>query len=280
MENQNNIRNDHRVLIAIPAFNEESRISDILDKVKYYKDHTLFVDDGSADKTEQLIKNAGFMCIRHRINLGLTEFYKTVLKYALENDYTHMLTLDSDGQHEPDCIGKFLEKLKHFDLVVGNRFHNPTDVPIQKLASNLFASLLMRKVVGKQLPDVACGFRGMRIAPLFVNYKVQSFGVVYDMLIRYIQAERPLDFVNIPVIYHKDTRLVTKTIEIVSLINVIRQYHDTREMERILISMEKRKDFKMKLFGFEFFAYYSDPQAYVFQTDHEKALEYYSLFKS
>lgn len=277
---KNQVKSENRVLIAIPAFNEESRINSVLQKTECYRNQLLFVDDGSTDQTGKLIENAGFRCIRHRINLGLTEFYNTVLKYAVENNYTHMLTLDSDGQHEPECITKFLTKLEKFDLVVGNRFHNPGNVPEQKLASNLFAALLLRKVVGLQLPDVACGFRGLKIAPLFVDYRVQSFGVVYDMIIRYIKTQRPLDYVNIPVIYHPGTRLVTKTVEIVSLINVIRQYADNRDMERILISLERRKDFKMKLFGFEFIARYSEPMAYVFHTDHLKALQYFRSFNS
>ncbi len=278
MENQS--KSVNRVLIAIPAFNEEKRIGSVLQKTEIYRNQLLFVDDGSTDQTGKLIEKAGFKCIRHRINLGLTEFYNTVLKYAAENDYTHLLTLDSDGQHEPEYISKFLTKLSKYDLVLGNRFHNQENVPEQKLASNLFAALLVRKVIGLQLPDVACGFRGMKIAPLFVNYRVQSFGIVYDMIIRYIKTQRPLDYVNIPVIYHPGTRLVTKTVEIVSLINVIRQYVDNREMERILISLERRKDFKMKLFGFEFFACYSEPMAYVFRTDQTKALQYFRSFNA
>jgi glycosyltransferase involved in cell wall biosynthesis len=265
----------NRVLIAIPAFNEASRIGNILKKVDCLKDQVLFVDDGSTDLTGQMIENAGFSCIRHKINLGLTHFYETVLKYAVENNYTHLLTLDSDGQHEPDFIQEFITMMESYDLVIGNRFHNPVDVPLQKLASNFFATQLLRKVIGQNLPDVACGFRGMKIESVFGNYKIQSFGVVYDMLIRYIMTRRPLSYVNIPVIYNHDVRLVTKTVEIVSLINVVRQYINLLELERILILMEKHRDFRIKLFNFNFIANYSDPMAYVFHTDLEKAIRYY-----
>lgn len=267
--------NQNRVLIAIPAFNEANRIGNILEKVECFNDNVLFVDDGSTDLTGQMIENAGFNCIRNRLNLGLTEFYNTVLKYAVENHYTHLLTLDSDGQHEPDFIQEFITRMEKYDLVIGNRFHNPLAVPLQKLASNFFATQLIRRVIGQSLPDVACGFRGMKIESVFGNYKIQSFGVVYDLLIRYVMTRRPLNYVNIPVIYNHDVRLVTKTVEIVSLINVVRQYINLPELEKILILMEKRRDFKMKLFNFEFVANYSAPMAYVFQTDYEKAIRYY-----
>lgn len=275
MNNVRNSENPNQVLIAIPAFNEANRIGNILEKVDCFKDHVLFVDDGSADLTGQMIENAGFNCIRHKINLGLTHFYDTVLKYAVKNHYTHLLTLDSDGQHEPDFIQVFITEMVKYDLVIGNRFHNPVNIPVQKLASNFFATQLLRKVIGQSLPDVACGFRGMKIKSVFGNYKIQSFGVVYDMLIRYIMTRRPLSYVNIPVIYNNDVRLVTKTVEIVSLINVVRQYLNFPELEKILVLMEKRKDFKIKLFNFEFVANYSAPMAYVFQTDYEKAIRYY-----
>jgi len=275
MNNVRNSENRNQVLIAIPAYNEANRIGNILEKVDCFKGQVLFVDDGSTDLTGQMIENAGFNCIKHKINLGLTHFYETVLKYAAENHYTHLLTLDSDGQHEPNFIQEFITRMESYDLVIGNRFHNPVDVPLQKLASNFFATQLLRKVIGQNLPDVACGFRGMKIESVFGNYKIQSFGVVYDMLIRYIMTRRPLSYVNIPVIYNHDVRLVTKTVEIVSLINVVRQYINLPDLEKILLLMEKHKDFRIKLFNFDFVANYSAPMAYVFQTDLDKAIRYY-----
>jgi glycosyltransferase involved in cell wall biosynthesis len=276
MENQIKSEKDFQVLIAIPAFNEETRINQVLEKVGDYKNQLIFVDDGSTDRTGWLIENSGFSCIRHKLNLGLTQFYNTVLKYAIENGYTHLLTLDSDGQHRPEYIGEFIERLRHFDMVVGNRFHEIGKVPVQKLASNFFATQLLRKVIGQNLPDVACGFRAMKIESVFGNYKIQSFGVVYDLLIRYAMTSKPLTYVNIPVVYNNDVRLVTNIVEIVSLINVVRQYINLPELEKILILMEKRRDFKLKLFNFHFNAIYSEPMAYVFQTDQNKALQYYS----
>jgi len=190
------------VLIAIPAYNEEKYIGILLNQLEAYKNQALVVNDGSTDKTEQLIKESGFTYISNAINWGLTEFYKTSLEWAIKNGYTHMITLDSDGQHDPSFVEDFMEKVQKYDLVVGNRFTNLEPIPASKIASNLFAALLSRKIHGIILPDVACGFRGMRISTVFGGYRIEAFGVVYDMLFRFVKSGSNVGYVNIPAIYH------------------------------------------------------------------------------
>jgi glycosyltransferase involved in cell wall biosynthesis len=267
------------VLISIPAYNEEKYISVILNQLSSYKKYVLVVNDGSTDNTEQLIRESGFTSISNSINWGVTEFYKTSLEYAIKNNYTHMITLDSDGQHDPSFVEDFIKKLEHFDLIVGNRFTNLSGIPESKIASNLFASLLSRKIHGITLPDVACGFRGMKISSVFGGYRIEAFGVVYDMLFRFVKSGSQVGYVNIPAIYHPSDVYATKIDEIVSLINVARQYIDWSELERILVKIIKRKDFKLSLFGYDFKAQYLDSKEYIFSTDLTKAKAYYDQFK-
>jgi len=267
------------VLIAIPAYNEEKYIGILLNQLKDYKNQALVVNDGSTDKTEQLIKESGFTYISNAINWGLTEFYKTSLEWAIKNGYTHMITLDSDGQHDPSFVEDFMEKVQKYDLVVGNRFTNLEPIPASKIASNLFAALLSRKIHGIILPDVACGFRGMRISTVFGGYRIEAFGVVYDMLFRFVKSGSNVGYVNIPAIYPPSDVYATKIDEIVSLLNVARQYIDWSELERILVKIIKRKDFKLSLFGYDFKAQYLDSKEYIFSTDLTKAKAYYDQFK-
>jgi len=276
---QESQRMNKNILIAIPAFNEEKQIREVLDKLSAYRDQAIIVNDGSKDTTEALIRESGFAFITHSINWGLTEFYKTSIDYALRNNYTHMITLDSDGQHDPDDIGAFIEKLEHYDLVVGNRFTNVDSIPESKIASNLFAALLSKKVHGLTLPDVACGFRGMRISEVFGGYKIESFGVIYDMLFRFVKSGKQVGYVEIPAIYHEKDVHSTKIEEIVSLINVARQYIDWYELEKILVKISQKKDFKLSMFGYAFHAKNLNSSDYVFHTDQQKAINYYNSFK-
>jgi len=268
------------VLIAIPAYNEEKYIGILLNQLTEYKKQALVVNDGSSDNTEQLIKESGFPYVSNAINWGLTEFYKTTLEYAIKNNYTHMITLDSDGQHDPSYVEDFIKKVHEYDLVVGNRFTNPETIPESKIASNLFAALLSRKIHGIVLPDVACGFRGMKISSVFGGYRIEAFGVVYDMLFRFIKSGSKVGYVNIPAIYHPSDVYATKINEIVSLINVARQYIDWFELEKILVKIIKKKDFKISLYGHDFYAQYLDSKEYLFSTDLPKAKAYYDHFKT
>ena len=268
------------VLISIPAFNEEKHISIILNQLSAFKEYVLVVNDGSTDNTEQLIRVSGFTYISNSINWGITEFYKTSLEYAIKNNYTHMITLDSDGQHDPSYVEDFMKKLEHFDLIVGNRFTDLSIIPESKIASNLFAALLSRKIHGIILPDVACGFRGMKISSVFGGYRIEAFGVVYDMLFRFVKSGSQVGYVNIPAIYHPSDVYATKIDEIVSLLNVARQYIDWSVLEKILVKIIKRKDFKLRLFGYDFRAQYLDSKEYLFSTDLIKATAYYDQFKT
>jgi glycosyltransferase involved in cell wall biosynthesis len=268
------------VLIAIPAYNEEKYIGILLNQLEAYKNQALVVNDGSTDKTEQLIKESGFTYISNAINWGLTEFYKTSLEWAIKNGYTHMITLDSDGQHDPSFVEDFMEKVQKYDLVVGNRFTNLEPIPASKIASNLFAALLSRKIHGIILPDVACGFRGMRISTVFGGYRIEAFGVVYDMLFRFVKSGSNVGYVNIPAIYPPSDVYATKIDEIVSLLNVARQYINWLELEKILVKIIKKKDFKLRLFGHDFQAQYLDSKEYLFSTDLRKAKTYYDQFKT
>ncbi|MCD4788440.1 MAG: glycosyltransferase family 2 protein [Bacteroidales bacterium] len=266
---------DKKILIAIPAFNEEKKISTVLEKIYDFRDQTIIVDDGSLDSTPDLIKKLGFTLITHKTNSGLTKAYKTIYKYANKHNYTHIIYLDSDGQHDSAFINEFIEKLEHYDFVIGNRFHNVNDIPKMKIASNLFASLLFKKISGITLPDVACGFRGLKTSICFSGFNLSSFDIIYEILFRHILLKIKIGYVNIPCIYPKNIKLSTNIKEIISLIKAAQQYSIMPELEYILGQVAKKEDFSVNFFDFDFNAKFLYPASYIFQTDYEKAKRFY-----
>ena len=93
-----------KILICITAFNEAKSITDIIIKAKQYGDEVIVYDDGSSDDTSQIATSAGASVIRNPENKGYGVAIRSLFQVAKEKDADIMVTLDSDGQHNPDQI--------------------------------------------------------------------------------------------------------------------------------------------------------------------------------
>jgi glycosyltransferase involved in cell wall biosynthesis len=222
-----------KVLIAVPAHNEEHRIPRLLELLEPWKKDVIVVDDGSIDRTASLVLDSGFNCFSRKTNLGLAGFYATAKVYASRKKYTHLIAIDADGQHDTGYISEFVKELQHYDLVSGNRFHDISGIAESKVASNLFAILLFKKFLNITLPDVACGFRGMELSVIETSKSVSRFGIIYDMLIQHSLCGKLTGFVRIPAIYHANDPLNTDISEIKGLISAIYKYHPAPELNSI-----------------------------------------------
>jgi len=117
-----------KVLAAIPCFNTEPFIADVATKTKKYVDQVIVIDDGSIDGTAEAAKAAGATVISHGMNKGYGEATKSCFAAAKANAADVLVTLDGDGQHNPDEIPSVLSPVlnKEADLVIGSRFLQPT----------------------------------------------------------------------------------------------------------------------------------------------------------
>ena len=271
-----------RILIVIPAFNEAGRIGAVLDTIRHLSGDILVIDDGSEDETAAVVSRLGFRVHSLPVNSGLTAIYATAETLGRSWNYSHILSVDADGQHDPRYIPEFLRAFDRYDLVSGTRFFHPETIPAPKIASNLFASLLLREILHKSLPDVACGFRGWRIGTISLAPGAKPgdtvpgrFGIVYSMMIRHLLAGKEAGFVRIPAIYHTGDPLNTKTAEIISLLSVVKQYPAGKSLEAVLEEVRNKRNFGLYLSGFRFEAKRVPGDAYVFETDHARAIEYF-----
>ena len=112
-----------RSLTALPVYNEVRYVQRVLAEVKQYSDAVLVVDDGSTDGTTALLAvEPGIQVISHPQNRGYGAALRTAFAYAIEQGYDHLVTIDCDGQHEPQRIPRFLQAAKTADLVSGSRY--------------------------------------------------------------------------------------------------------------------------------------------------------------
>ena len=155
---------DSKLLIVIPAFNEELVLGKTLNElVKLIPvNQILVVSDGSTDKTSEIVKNLNINLLELPFNLGVGAAMRAGFQFALENGFSKVIQFDADLQHQPKYIKEISENLNSFDVVVGSRFANNNDYKVsfvRSIAMNLLKNSVSRHI-GQNMTDVTSGFRG------------------------------------------------------------------------------------------------------------------------
>ena len=159
-----NSKENARILVCIPAFNEAKAITDIIMKSKKYADGVIVYDDGSTDDTYELAKSCGATVFKSPKNTGYGTAIRALFQAAKDQNADIMITLDSDGQHNPDQIPSLIEPLRTqgFDIVIGSRFLNKHDkekVPRYRSFGIKTITKLTQSASYSDLTDSQSGFR-------------------------------------------------------------------------------------------------------------------------
>lgn len=162
-----------RILIIIPAYNEELNIERVVDNLiqNFPQYDYVVINDGSKDNTAQLCRKRGYNLIDLPINLGLTGAVQTGMRYAAQNGYDAAVQYDGDGQHRAEYIAKMaatMEKEKA-EIVIGSRFVvKKKPHTLRMLGSNLI-SFIIKISTGQTITDPTSGMR------LFSKNVLQEF---------------------------------------------------------------------------------------------------------
>jgi glycosyltransferase involved in cell wall biosynthesis len=151
-----------QTVAVIPAYHDEKHIADIVRRTGQQLDHVLVIDDGSNDGTAQRARDVGAEVIVHNQNRGKGEAIKTGLRHCLAREVTWVILLDSDGQHLPEEIERFLSAAASATqpmLFVGNRMDNASAMPFIRRVVNRYMSRRISHLCGQRIPDSQCGFR-------------------------------------------------------------------------------------------------------------------------
>ena len=147
---------------VIPAYQDEKHIGDIVRRTRKQLDHVLVVDDGSTDQTAQRAREAGAEVIVHNQNRGKGDAIKTGLAHWSDQEITWVSLLDSDGQHLPEEIDRFLTAAAsstQSTFLIGNRMNNLAGMPFIRRVANRYMSRQISRLCGQEIPDTQCGFR-------------------------------------------------------------------------------------------------------------------------
>lgn len=164
MENlDEKINKKNRVLIIIPAYNEQETIVEVAQSVSRAGYDYVIVNDGSTDATLSLCEKRGLNVVTLPQNLGIGGGVQTGHKYALERGYAIDVQFDGDGQHDVACIEDLINAIdRGADLAIGSRFltddENFRSTRLRRVGI-LWLSTWIRLFTGRAVSDPTSGFR-------------------------------------------------------------------------------------------------------------------------
>lgn len=151
-----------KILVLIPAYNEEKSILPVLEDLKTnLSEHDfVVVNDGSSDDTAKICKENHIPLIDLPVNLGLSGAFSTGMKYAKEKNYDGVIQFDADGQHISTYIPSMISEMsKENNIVIGSRFVNEKKKFSSRMAGSFLITLAIRIMTGKKINDPTSGMR-------------------------------------------------------------------------------------------------------------------------
>ncbi len=158
-----------KVLLIIPAYNEEENIEKTVKKIENYNKDVdyIVINDGSKDNTYKILDEKNIKHIDLVHNLGIGGAVQTGYKYAYENNYDIAIQFDGDGQHDINCIDKIIDPLvnEKVDMCIGTRYLDKSSSKFQstfirRLGSNII-SIFIKLFTRTKITDPTSGFRAV-----------------------------------------------------------------------------------------------------------------------
>lgn len=195
-------------LTAIPVYNEERHLEQVLDEVRRYSPHILVVDDGSTDRTPELLaRQPGIHLVTHARNQGYGAALISAFDYARQSEFDVLVTMDCDGQHEPARIPVLLEAIHDCDIVSGSRYlrdfrQASLPTPRDRREINQIITSELNETFGLQLTDAFCGFKAYRREALDALHPTEKgWGMPLEVWVQAVCARLRIKEVGVPRIY-------------------------------------------------------------------------------
>ena len=196
---------ENDICILIPTFNNDGTLEGVIRRsFDYAGKNIVVVDDGSTDSTSEILnslrRQLDIMVLRHSRNMGKGAALKTGFSRAAQLNYKYVLTLDSDGQHDPSHIPDLVDAQIRTPeaLIIGSRNMDHSDVPAKRSFGNKFARFWYWVQTGIKLPDTQSGFRLYPTQLIMeINPKRQRFELETELLVK--SAWKNIPIIPIPI---------------------------------------------------------------------------------
>src|SRR3954454_6938725 len=201
-----------RVLTALPVYNERTHVNPVVDEVVRYANDVLVVDDGATDGTSDLLDaRTDVRVLRHEKNKGYGAALKTALDFAIENKYDVLVTIDCDGQHEPQRIVQLVAACRDADMVSGSRYlrnkEHADRAPAERRQINTQITRELNERLGLPITDAFCGFKAYRV-PVLAKLTITEpgYGMPIEVWVQAAYHQLKIIEVPVPLIYLDEER--------------------------------------------------------------------------
>ncbi len=229
--------------ILIPACECGNVIGPLIERIKKYTDKILVVDDGSCDETALNSERAGAEVIRHHRNVGKGGALRSGMEYLLRRCGQGIITMDADGQHDPDDLPKFLRaySASNADMIIGVRFTDGVEYPRYRYITNMIGTKIMNAYLDLHLADSQSGYRlYKREALKEIKIRTSGFETETEILMKMVRRKRKVLQIPVRTIYERKNsetshyKPVTDTYEI--------SLYVWKDMIKSLFRLKKRFD--------------------------------------
>ena len=199
-----------KVIVGIPAFNEEKNIAASIIQLKKITDKIIVCNDGSTDLTSKIAEELGATVINHEKNLGYGAAIRSIFLKSKDLDGDVLVTFDADGQHRIEDVDKVINPIINgeSDLVIGSRFldESAKEVPRYRKAGIKLITKITNATIKKQLTDSQSGFRAYSKKVLNeLNPAELGMGISTEILIKASAKNFRISEVPIKIVYDGDT---------------------------------------------------------------------------
>jgi glycosyltransferase involved in cell wall biosynthesis len=196
-----------KYLIVIPLYNHGAAVRKVAEEVLSFYEDVLIVDDGSGDNGTKNLEGLPLKTIVFTKNCGKGAAIMAAADWGGRNNFTHIVTIDADGQHYPSDIAKLLEAARQniFSIVIGKRNFNAAGIPALSKFGRVFSGFWAKLQTGKTIVDIQSGFRVYPVA-IFNKYKIFSrrFAFEVEIVIKALWSGFDVKEVDVGVHYGAD----------------------------------------------------------------------------
>jgi glycosyltransferase involved in cell wall biosynthesis len=203
-----------QTITALPVYNELDHVAGAIAGALSYSSEVLVVDDGSTDGTSALLAaRDDIRLITHEQNLGYGAALRSAFDFAVRGGYDVLVTIDCDGQHQPQLIPNFVDRCRDdgVDIVSGSRylrrFPGDSDPPEQRRRINQLVTEELNRRFGLRLTDAFCGFKAYSVPALAkIELRETGYAMPLELWVRAVQLGLRIVELPVPLIYLDEKR--------------------------------------------------------------------------
>ena len=190
------------VTIVVPAYNEENGIREVLEQLRALDPsfEVLVVDDGSTDRTSEIVAASGFTVLRHRVNRGYGASLKTGIRAARAD---RIVITDADGTYPNERIPELVGMLDEYHMVIGARTGQKVHIPLIRRPAKKALNILANYLSETDIPDLNSGLRAFRKEDVVRFFDILPSGFSFTTTITLAMHVNDLFVLYVPIDYHE-----------------------------------------------------------------------------